>query len=196
MSLKIDVRVEREYTTGGKVSSSKDEVNRAIRNIATSLNHDQMQEMLSEIGDIYYDSIMTRFRSHTNPQGQSWKHLQKETVHLKREGQYSKSGRLIRGPAVKSVSPRRGAAIAVSPETQLIWTGKLLRAIRVVKDYRRGTLAIGLDSRQVPYAWVHQMGYAWRNIPMRKFLGYTKVANQQAMAVVRRYLQQRTTGTS
>lgn len=196
MTARLNVRVELEARTlfsDGRAtsgpSSSMQAVNDYLKQVAAGLDRTQMGALLREVGDIYYDSIITRFKSHTDPKGQSWKHLNKETVTLKRTGMVNSSGRVgsYRPPAVKSARARNGVSIPVSPETQLIWTGRLLRAIRVVVDARRATVRIGLSSDEVPYAWVHQMGYTPNKIPMRKYLGYTKKANEAAMQAIRNF---------
>jgi phage gpG-like protein len=62
----------------------------------------------------------------------------------------------------------------------------LIKAIGVVVRTDRATVTVGLESARVPYAWRHQMGYG---VPMRKFLGYTKKANDQALKAISNYLK-------
>lgn len=195
MTWRLDVRVEMELkgspwsSQQGGPSSSMQEVNDYLKSLRDKLSREQMKGLLDEVADLYYQNTIERFRSHTNPKGQSWKWLKPQTVDYKTNGMYDRSGRTLRPPAIKSVSLRRAPpSLSVTPNTQLIWTGKLIKAIRTVVDPRRGTIRIGLDSREVPYAWVHQMGYSTKNIPMRKFLGYNKKTNDAAMRAISNYL--------
>lgn len=188
MTAKLDVRVEAEFEINGKKSSSMDPVRDMLKKLVGKLDRAQMGDLLGEIGEIYYTNTMDRFRSHTDPKGRSWKWLQPKTIKLKTTGIVGKGGKTHRPPAVKAVSPRIGSAIQGGPYNQLIWTGKMVRAIRIVKDARRGSVNIGLSSTEIPYAWRHQMGYG--KVPMRKFLGYNQATNARAMEAVARYVSQ------
>lgn len=176
MSLKLDVRVENEL---GGPSSSNAEVADRLRSIRDALGRDRMAELLGKVGEVYYGSIIERFKSHTGPTGQAWKRLKQRTILLKQRGMGK------RPPAQASFSTPAGT-VAGGAYNQLLWTGKLLRAVKVVVRKERSTVQIGVNSQQVPYAWAHQMGT--ERIPMRKFLGYTKKANTEAMRIIREYL--------
>lgn len=188
MPLWVDVRVESEFRGREQApSSSMQEVRDRLRAIASSLDRTQMREVLNEVGEIYRQNILTRFASHTNPQGQSWRWLAPATIRKKQRGMGN------RPPSIPSVQPRNHANIPVTPYSQLIWTGKLIKAIRTVVDSRRAMVTVGVSSHQVPYAWVHQMG-GGNGIPMRKYLGYNQRTNAAAMRAIRDYLQRAASG--
>lgn len=126
---------------------------------------DNVKPLLSAISTIYYQSTMERFRSHTDPQGRSWKHLKPRTIADKR-----------RLPSVES------------PYFQLIRTGDMRSAIRV-RHVDAKTISIGLRTADIPYAAHHQYGAPNGNIPQRKFLGVTKAANTQVRRLMEKFVQ-------
>lgn len=126
---------------------------------------DNVRPLLSAISTIYYNSTMERFRSHTDPQGRSWKHLKPRTIAEKR-----------RLPSIES------------PYFQLIRTGDMRAAIRV-RHVDANTISIGLRTAEIPYAKHHQFGAPKANIPQRKFLGVTKAANTQVRRLMQQFVQ-------
>jgi len=178
----LDVRVEREFTIGGKVSSERDAVNDTLRSIRDALSREQMLPLLKSVGDVYYSSTILRFKSQTAPSGQKWAGWAEITKKLRKTGIIGAGGRVLRPPAIASVSVG-GESVAGG---KLIWTGRMIKAIKVAVRSDRASVQIGLSSKQVPYAWRHQMGYS--KVPMRKFLGYTKKANDEARRVIHNYL--------
>ena len=190
MSFSLDVRVEREFTVAGRVSSDRDEVNNRLRAIRDALDRTQMRTLLQQVGEIYYDSTLERFRSQSEPSGQKWHAWAELTKKLRKTGVIGRGGQMHRPPAVSSVSVG-GQSITAG---KLIWTGKLIKAIKVAVRADRGTVQIGVNSAQVPYAWLHQMGHG--KIPMRKFLGYTKKANEAAKKAISNYLMAQAFGIS
>ena len=174
----LDVRVEREFTRGGKVSSSKDLINERLKAIRNSLQREELKELLQQVGEIYYDSTMTRFQSQSAPSGRKWAAWSALTRKLRTTGIPNR-----RPPAVQGVNIPGWGSIAAG---KLIWTGKLIRAIKVRVRPERATVQVGLNSAQVPYAWRHQQGYG--KVPQRKFLGYTQKANAQALKAIRNYM--------
>lgn len=188
MSFTLDVRVEREHTIGGKVSSERDAVSERLRAIRDALTKDQLRFLLRQVGDVYYRSTLERFRSQSEPSGQKWAAWAELTRMLRRTGVGN------RPPAISSVSVG-----GVTAGGKLIWTGKLMRSIKSLVRTDRATVYVGVNSAQVPYAWIHQMGYgggSFRTIPRRKFLGYTKRANAEAMQVISNYLMAQAFGIS
>ena len=127
-----------------------------------------VKPLLSAISSIYYESTMTRFRSHTDPSGQSWKQLKPRTIADKR-----------RLPSIES------------PYFQLIRTGKMRSAIKI-RHVDANTISIGLKKSEVPYAAHHQYGAPNASIPQRKFLGVTKAANVQVRKLMERFCQGQT----
>lgn len=125
-----------------------------------------IKPLLNEVSRIYYESTMRRFRSHTSPDGQSWKPLKPWTIADKK-----------RLPSIES------------PYNQLIRTGRLRSAIKI--RHIEGGVRIGLMKSDVPYAVHHQYGAPRSNIPQRKFLGVTKVANEQVLKAMRKFVEKR-----
>ncbi len=140
------------------------EIEQALASLRTRLS--DIKPLLNEVSRIYYESTMTRFRSHTSPDGRSWKPLSPRTIADKK-----------RLPSIES------------PYHQLIRTGKLRSAIKV--RHIDGGVRIGLMKSEVPYAIHHQYGAPRANIPQRKFLGVTKVANEQVLKAMRKFVEER-----
>ena len=189
----LDVRAESEFRLAGSTrnlppTTAIDETRQYLRRVAGFLNRDQMSELLGEVGEIYRLSILDRFRTSTDPAGRPWKKLSQATINLKQRGIVGKGGKLHRPPAVASVTPKGFSSIPAGPNKQLIWTGRMINAIRIVKDTRRSNVNIGLSSKQIPYALIQHVGDATRNIPSRRFLGYNNRTNAEALRAIRAYM--------
>ena len=134
-----------------------------------------VSEPLKEIATIYRDGTLKRFKTKTTPEGRPWKKLKPRTVLAKTYGKGS------RGPSIES------------PSSQLVWTGKLRGAIKVLFQKREKRIQIGVSLSDVPYARLHQFGSgqtATNNVPARKWLGTTKGDNKKALAVMTRFFAQ------
>lgn len=124
--------------------------------------------LLRAIGAIYYASTMARFSSHTNPKGQSWKHLKPDTIHKKKTGMGN-----------------RRASIE-DPYSQLVWTGTLRSSLKV-NFVGLNAIQIGVNRQTVPYAAVHQFGHGY--VPARPYLGVTKAATEQVGKVMEAFIK-------
>lgn len=138
-----------------------------------------VSEPLKEIATIYKDGTLKRFKTKTTPEGRPWKKLKPRTVLAKTYGKGT------RGPSIES------------PSSQLVWTGKLRGAIKVLFQKREKRIQIGVSLSEVPYARLHQSGsnsqYGDTNthdVPARKWLGTTKGDNKKALAVMTRFFAQ------
>jgi phage gpG-like protein len=156
----------------------------SFRNVEAMLNElrgkmDDVSDPLKEIAAIYKSSTMKRFSTKTTPEGRPWKKLQKRTILAKTRGYGS------RGP---SIGP---------PSDQLVWTGKMRGAIKVLFQKREKRILIGVSLNEVPYARLHQSGSNSKfgdtnthNVPARKWLGTTKGDNRAALAVMTKFFRQ------
>lgn len=171
MALRLDLRID---------GTQFDDIQNLLARIREQIK--DVRPLLKTVGAIYYESTMERFRSHTDPQGRSWKHLKPDTIRKKTTGLGGlRGGRQRRPPSIES------------PYNQLIWTGKMRSAIKV-RFIDQNSIHVGLRTDQVPYAAVHQFGAPSDNIPQRKFLGATKRANDQVRAAMIEFVRKQVGG--
>lgn len=134
-----------------------------------------VSEPLKEIAAIYKDGTLRRFKTKTTPEGRPWKKLRPRTVIAKTKGL---------GPRGPSIGP---------PSDQLVWTGKLRGAIKVLFQKRERRIQVGVSLSEAPYARLHQFGSGdtdTNGVPARKWLGTTKGDNRKALAVMTRFFAQ------
>ena len=138
-----------------------------------------VSEPLKEIATIYKDGTLKRFKTKTTPEGRPWKKIKPRTVIAKTHGKGT------RGPSIES------------PSSQLVWTGKLRGAIKVLFQKREKRILIGVSLNEVPYARLHQSGSNSKfgvtnthDVPARKWLGTTKGDNRAALAVMTKFFRQ------
>ena len=123
--------------------------------------------ILRKVATIYLASTEKRFETSTAPSGRSWKRNSKATTQLKLKGMKGRS------PAILGAKPG-------------VWTGKLASSMkyRIVGDY----LTIFTD---IPYAPFFSRGHKgvkpWGNTPARPFLGQSRNADSQVVAMLNRH---------
>lgn len=136
---------------------SLDDAQRTLEKVQDRMRN--TRPLLQAASQVYYESTMQRFRSHTSPQGQAWKWLKPRTIADKK---------------------RMGAT---EPYHQLIRTRQLMNSIRVRWD---GSQSVKV-STHVPYAKAHQFGAPTRGIPQRQFLGRTAAADARIKGIMRQH---------
>jgi len=148
--------------------SGNERIQRALRELAETINPQMKERLMGEIGADYVDFVKTEvFDKQRSPQRKKWAKLKESTVKIKRW-----SGNT------------RGAEFVGT------WTGDLVRSLkfRVVGD----SVLIGSDLHYAPHFHFFVKkgsggGGPWGDIPARPFLGVSERADKRILKIMNRF---------